>query len=283
MSTIFDALKKSSKERKHHVTKSVTHGLEDRLCQIAGEAHGDAPRPPARRPLLLIGGIVVVLAAVVLVLSLVVTLFQRPEHSRTSVVLSDDVQPSAPPAVVMPVEPQPPSRPTTEDKRPEPRMLAVADLAAKPAARAAPVLQQSVQPPTIIKINLQPVTPAAPTVVQGPALTVPAASTPSSPAKSAPAQQVAPHFSPQPVFPSPDELAKESAASAEVSSAPIREEGKTFGLQLEGIVWDKTEPMAMINGKIVEEGDKIEGVRIVKILKTTVEIEKEGKHYSIKY
>ena len=76
---------------------------------------------------------------------------------------------------------------------------------------------------------------------------------------------------------------KVSAAPAEVSSTPIREEGKTFGLLLEGIVWDKTQPMAMINGKIVEPGDKIEGVRIVKIHKTSVEIEKEGKHYSIKY
>ncbi len=283
MSTIFDALKKASKERKLHVTKSVTRGLEDRLYQIAGEAHGDAPSSPARHPLLLIGGIVVVLAAIVLVLSLVVTLFQRPEHSRTSVALSDDVQPPARPAVVKPVEPQPPSRPTTEDRQPEPGMLAVADLTAKPATRATPVPQQSVQPPTIIKINLQPAAPAASTSVQAPALSVPAASTPSLPAEPAPAQQVAPHFSPQPASPLPDEPAKESVAPAEVSSAPIREEGKTFGLALEGIVWDKTEPMAMINGKIVEEGDKIEGVRIVKILKTTVEIEKEGKHYSIKY
>ena len=204
MSTIFDALKKASQERKLHVTKPVTRGLEDRLYQIAGEAHGDASSSPARRPLLLIGGIVVILAAIVLVLSLVVTLFQRPEHSRTSVVLSDDVQPPAPPAIVKPVEPQPPSQPATEDKRPEPRMLTVADLAAKPAKQAAPVPQQSGQPPTIIKINLQPVTPAAPTAVQGSALTVPAASTPSLTAEPAPAQQVAPHFSPQPAVPSPD-------------------------------------------------------------------------------
>lgn len=274
MSTIFDALKKASQERKLHVTKPVTRGLEDRLYQIAGEAHGDASSSPARRPLLLIGGIVLVLAAIVFMLSLVVTLFQRPEHSRTSVVLSDDVQPPAPPAVVKPVEPQPPGQPATEDKRPEPRMLTVADLAAKSAKQAVPVPQQSGQPPTIIKINLQPVTPAAPTAVQESALTVPAASTPSLTAEPAPAQ---------PAFPSPDEPVKVSAAPAEVSSTPIREEGKTFGLLLEGIVWDKTQPMAMINGKIVEPGDKIEGVRIVKIHKTSVEIEKEGKQYSIKY
>ena len=48
-------------------------------------------------------------------------------------------------------------------------------------------------------------------------------------------------------------------------------------------MWDKSQPMAMINGKIVEPGDKIEGVRIVKIHKTSVEFEKEGKYYSIKY
>jgi hypothetical protein len=68
-----------------------------------------------------------------------------------------------------------------------------------------------------------------------------------------------------------------------VSAAPVREEGKTFGLALEGIVWDQDMPMAMINGRIVEEGDKIEGVRILKIHKISVEIEKDGKSYSIKY
>jgi len=283
MSTIFDALKKASQERKLQVTKPVTRGLEDRLYQIAGEAHGDASSSPARRPLLLIGGIVLVLAAIVFMLPLVVTLFQRPEHSRPAVALQDDTQSLARRTVVKPVEPQPPDQPATEDKRPELRMLTVADLAAKSAKQAASVPQQSAQPPTIIKINLQPVTPAAPTAVHGSVLTVPAASTPSLTAEPAPAQQVAPHFSPQPAFPSPDELVKVSAAPAEVSSTPIREEGKTFGLLLEGIVWDKTQPMAMINGKIVEPGDKIEGVRIVKIHKTSVEIEKEGKQYSIKY
>ena len=284
MSTIFDALKKASRESKPHVSEPTTQELEDRLYNIADQARGNASSPLTQRPMFLIGGIVVIVAAVILVVSLVVPLFQRSEHTRPAVGLQDEGQARVLPPVGEPVEPPPPSQRTTEDIRSEARMLTVADLTGKPELQAASVPQQNVQPPTIIKINLQALPPAAPTPLPRSAPAVPVASTPSLPAETAPAQQVAQHPSPQPASSSSEEPTKESPApAAEVSATPVREEGKTFGLELEGIVWDKAMPMAMINGRIVEEGDKIEGVRIVKIHKISVEIEKDGKSYSIKY
>lgn len=284
MSTIFDALKKAGQEKKHDATKPVARELEDRLYRVAGETHGNASAPAASRAFFLVGGTVVVLAAAVLLFALVAKRVQGPGQSRQAVVLQEDVQPRARPTASEPAEAEGPGQHIVEHKASEPKMPAAADLTAKPALQVTPAPTQSAQAPTIIKINLQPATPAAVPPAQESASAVAApAKVPSLPGEQAPARQVVLNVSPQPVSPSASEPAMESESPAEVSSEPIREEGKTFGLRLEGIVWDETQPMAMINGRIVEEGDKIEGVRVVKILKTAVEIEKDGQHYSIKY
>lgn len=51
---------------------------------------------------------------------------------------------------------------------------------------------------------------------------------------------------------------KKKAAKESVSVQPPR-------LELKGIAWDETEPLALINDLLVKEGDNIEGARIVKI------------------
>lgn len=55
----------------------------------------------------------------------------------------------------------------------------------------------------------------------------------------------------------------------------------TYGL-VTGIVYSKDKPSALINGKIVHKGDKINEIKIVKIGKDRVEFEKNGKNWEQK-
>jgi hypothetical protein len=284
MSTIFDALKKASQERKLHVTKPLTQGLEERLYRPGEEPHASAPTGHTGRPIVLISGIVTVLAVVTLAVVLVVMLSQRPDRSRVAVAVHDDVQPVASPTAIVSAESRQPRALSPQERPPAPRMLTVVDLTAQLAPQPTPLPEQTVQPPTIIKINLQPAAPAVPAAASGSALPVPATIASPLSGEQVPDQQIISQPSSQPISPSSSEPGTQPApAVVDDSATPVREEGKTFGLILEGIVWDKTRPLAMINGRIIEEGDKIEGVRVVKIEKTAVEIEKDGTRYSIKY
>jgi hypothetical protein len=51
-------------------------------------------------------------------------------------------------------------------------------------------------------------------------------------------------------------------------------------LTVTGIVFSSENPSAIISGKIVSEGEKIQGITIVKINKETVEFEKDGKTWT---
>jgi len=53
-------------------------------------------------------------------------------------------------------------------------------------------------------------------------------------------------------------------------------------LVLKGIAWDKTEPLALINDRVVKEGDTIEGARIVKIDFDGVAVRYRGKKFTFK-
>lgn len=41
-------------------------------------------------------------------------------------------------------------------------------------------------------------------------------------------------------------------------------------LDLEGIIWDPHDPMAVINGRVLKRGEVVEGARVIKITKTSV-------------
>lgn len=43
-------------------------------------------------------------------------------------------------------------------------------------------------------------------------------------------------------------------------------------IQLEGIIWDKDNPMAVVNGEVKEKGDYVKGAKIVKINKNSITI-----------
>jgi len=53
-------------------------------------------------------------------------------------------------------------------------------------------------------------------------------------------------------------------------------------LVLKGIAWDKTEPLALINGQVVKEGNTIGGARIVKIDFDRVAVRYRGNKFVFK-
>jgi len=53
-------------------------------------------------------------------------------------------------------------------------------------------------------------------------------------------------------------------------------------LVLKGIAWDETEPLALLNGLVVKEGDTIQGARIVKIDFDRVVVRYSSKRFIIK-
>lgn len=65
-----------------------------------------------------------------------------------------------------------------------------------------------------------------------------------------------------------------------VPLAGLEEGPKLAWLSLEGIFWDPASPMAIINDKIVGEGDKIEGAEVVEIKEDRV-ILRYGEEQSI--
>jgi len=65
------------------------------------------------------------------------------------------------------------------------------------------------------------------------------------------------------------------------------EEEKSLPIQppnlvLKGIAWDEIEPLALINGLVVKEGDTIEGVRIVRIDFERILVRYRSKEFVIK-
>jgi hypothetical protein len=79
----------------------------------------------------------------------------------------------------------------------------------------------------------------------------------------------------------------ETPAEQEVKPKEIPEggliEAKELGLNLEGIVWDKQKPLAMIDGRILGERDEIKGYTITKINKTSIEVKKDNRTFTLKY
>jgi len=60
------------------------------------------------------------------------------------------------------------------------------------------------------------------------------------------------------------------------------EDFSNMNLSIEGIIWDEKKPLAIVNGKIVKEGDIIEGIVVSEILKDSVVFIIDYKKYEIK-
>jgi hypothetical protein len=76
---------------------------------------------------------------------------------------------------------------------------------------------------------------------------------------------------PAPASPGQESAAPEASAPAPAVEAPAG----VAGIVLEGIVWSETEPVAMINGRILRVGGAVEGYIITKIEPQAVELQGE--------
>ena len=77
-------------------------------------------------------------------------------------------------------------------------------------------------------------------------------------------------------------LSSPASTQAQPSSFSITDiRAEKLGLKVDGIFWDETKPMGIINGKIVGEGDSVEGLRIIKIQKKSLQVQKGAQHYNV--
>jgi len=75
-------------------------------------------------------------------------------------------------------------------------------------------------------------------------------------------------------------------AAAPTAARPARGEGEQEEaalppLRLSGVLWDKTEPLAILNGRPLTVGGEIAGARVVKIGLDGVQIHYRGREYTI--
>jgi hypothetical protein len=66
--------------------------------------------------------------------------------------------------------------------------------------------------------------------------------------------------------------------------ARMRSQQDLFGgLRMSGIVWNPQTPLAIINNLLVKEGEKVEKVMVVKILKDSVLLERDGLRHTLQF
>ncbi len=147
------------------------------------------------------------------------------------------------------------------------------------------------QTPVVVKVELSVKAETTPSPVSLRPKPEKSASPKSSKSKSAaaPAKPTPEKAKPTPAEekPTPVETKAEAAESSEPSPPPkpahksssseIRESYK-----LEGIFWSEKDPMAIINGEIVQEGKRLEGVLVKKINKSSVTLEADGEEFELK-
>jgi hypothetical protein len=121
----------------------------------------------------------------------------------------------------------------------------------------------------------QPVAP--PTTAAAPARPVPAVTTPAMVAPATPA--VAP-IAAAPVNPAsaqPSAAVETNAAVAAIAAPVAPEPPKPAPLKLQSIMFNSTKPAAMVSGKFVNLGDKVQGFRVTAIDQETVTLVGNGQ------
>jgi len=74
----------------------------------------------------------------------------------------------------------------------------------------------------------------------------------------------------------------DSGTSPSLEGVSPRSVESIENLRLVGIAWDSTDPMAMINGRVVREGSEIAGGHVRKINRDSVIIVVNGREYSLR-
>jgi len=196
---------------------------------------------------------------------------------------------------ITPVPQKPtPLKPPTKSKLPEKKVSQVSKVEKQTPKPVTPIPSPS---KSLIHPSQSAVTPSpsptpspTPTPVPSPsptpALTPTPAPTPT--VLLTPTPLPAPTLSPQPALtpansPTPQPESKTAEQKPiETPSPEIEKIGASeLKLTFEGIMYDTNQPMVVINDKILGLDEKIEGYKIIKIEKTFIVIEKDGKQYQI--
>ena len=74
---------------------------------------------------------------------------------------------------------------------------------------------------------------------------------------------------------------KPAAVKGEAAVAPQEPRSPLPSLTVKGIIWGSSTPCAIINNKVVKQGDSIEEVEIIKIEKESIEVLYRGWDYSL--
>lgn len=127
-------------------------------------------------------------------------------------------------------------------------------------------------------------TPAPPSEIlkaEGPWNNVPVVSILNTPAPTAAPSAVAP---PSPTPQPPPARVAEKPAAQEPSTVARRETiiDRINSQRLEGIVWDKKNPMAMMGGRLLRVGTEIESATVVRILPDAVIFDILGEEYALR-
>jgi hypothetical protein len=130
-------------------------------------------------------------------------------------------------------------------------------LGAQATARAADVSEESRYALQIADLPRPFEVPAAP----------PAAATPPAPVIAPPEE------TPMPLEVEPKRAAKTSATPSARTAKPRAD---SSGYVLHGIIWDDSQPMAMVNHKAVKRGDRVDGAEVVEVRRSMVILEVDG-------
>lgn len=84
-----------------------------------------------------------------------------------------------------------------------------------------------------------------------------------------------------PQRPLPPDIYGRQDPFASIEGRVVKQEARER-LELEGIIWDKSQPLAIINDIIVGDGGMIDGKKVLRIEKDRVFLEENGKQFELR-
>lgn len=94
-----------------------------------------------------------------------------------------------------------------------------------------------------------------------------------------PTPEPTPEPSPEPARTPPPPVQGQATAGAATSHV----EPGDIGLKIDGIMWDIRNPAAIVNGKIVSVGDLVDGFKVMKINRDSIEVTKGVIMYKVQF
>jgi hypothetical protein len=319
MSTILEALRKARREREARLhgapqaKEAPALGLEERPDEQKIAAERQRAQRFVRRLTVAAITSACILFALLGVVALLIHRSQTRSQEAALPVQAGRTLAAVTPAPLVPTtrEPSPPPAPPKEiavapkqdysanelidsrARRVEARMLEAKIREAKESAPAPkPRIERPDLPPTYLKIaEREAESPIRETVTLKTPKKEPAEEESAAEPTEAPAKQKKKTTPPEEQAEQAEKTLPTSAGEAAQEAALTLKElpdgalidAKDIGFNLEGIVWDKQKPLAMINNQIIAEGEEVGGYLVTKIHKNSIEVKKGTRTFTLKY